>query len=75
MALLRELDPGEVGWAERVKPAERQAPRAILFHPGGTREELPLKGCATHLSAKGGFQVAIVWFLWWWGILGRRRVE
>jgi magnesium transporter len=58
VALLRELDPGEVGWAERVKPAERQAPRAILFHPGGTREELPLKGCATHLSAKGGFLYA-----------------
>jgi magnesium transporter len=58
VALLRELDPGEVGWAERVKPAERQAPRAILFHPHGSREELPLKGCATHLSAKGGFLYA-----------------
>ena len=58
MALLRELDPGEVGWAERIKPAERQAPRAILFHPDGSREELPLKGCATHLSAKGGFLYA-----------------
>lgn len=58
MALLRELDPGEVGWAERVKPAERQAPRAILFHPDGSREELPIKGCATHLSAKGGFLYA-----------------
>ncbi|PYQ65106.1 MAG: magnesium and cobalt transport protein CorA [Acidobacteria bacterium] len=58
MALLRELDPGEVGWAERVKPAERQAPRAILFHLDGGREELPLHGCAGQLAAKGGFLYA-----------------
>lgn len=58
MALLREVDPGEVGLAGRVKPTERQAPRAILFRPDGTREELPLEGCATHLSSKGGFLYA-----------------
>lgn len=58
MALLREVDPGEVGLAGRVKPTERQAARAILFRPDGGREELPLEGCTAHLSAKGGFLYA-----------------
>jgi magnesium transporter len=58
VALLREVDPGEVGWAERVKPAERRAPRAILFRPDGTRGEIPLPGCAGHLSAANGFLYA-----------------
>ena len=30
---------------------------------------------AGRLFALGVFEVAIFWFLWWWGILGRRRVE
>jgi magnesium transporter len=58
VALLREVDPGEVGLAGRVKPTERQAPRAILFHPDGSREELPIQGCAANLSARGGFLYA-----------------
>ncbi|HEV8609962.1 MAG TPA: magnesium transporter CorA family protein [Thermoanaerobaculia bacterium] len=55
MALLREVDPGEVGWAERVKPTERRPPRTILFRPDGRREEISLQGCAAHLSAASGF--------------------
>ena len=58
MALLREVDPGEVGWAERVKPTERRPPRAIVFRPDGTREELPIEGCVAHLSTGGGFLYA-----------------
>lgn len=58
MALLREVDPGEVGWAERVKPTERRPPRAVLFRPDGSREEIPLPGCASHLSATAGFLYA-----------------
>jgi magnesium transporter len=54
VALLRELDPGEVGWAERIKPAERHAPRAVVFHGDGSREDVPLKGCAAHLTATAG---------------------
>ena len=27
------------------------------------------------MVAMGLFEVAIFFFLWWWGILGRRRVE
>jgi magnesium transporter len=58
VALLREVDPGEVGWAERVKPAERRPPRAVLFRPDGARDEIPLPGCAGHLSATNGFLFA-----------------
>jgi magnesium transporter len=58
VALLREVDPGEVGLAGRVKPTERNPPRAILFRPDGGREELPLEGCSAHLSSKGGFLYA-----------------
>lgn len=58
MALLREVDPGEVGWAERVKPTERRPPRAILFQSDGSREELPIEGCLAQLTARGGFLYA-----------------
>ncbi|HEY6066270.1 MAG TPA: magnesium transporter CorA family protein [Thermoanaerobaculia bacterium] len=58
MALLREMDPGEVGWAERVKPADRHAPRAVLFRPDGTRQDIPILGCAGHLTTSGGFLYA-----------------
>jgi magnesium transporter len=58
VALLREVDPGEVGWAERVKPTERRPARAILFRSDGTREELPIEGCLTQLSSQGGFLYA-----------------
>ena len=59
MALLREVDPGEVGWAERVKPTERRPPRAVLFRPDGSLEELPIEGCLTRLSSsQGGFLYA-----------------
>ena len=58
MALLREVDPGEVGWAERVKPTARRPPRAILFRPDGSREELPIEGCLMQLTAQGGFLYA-----------------
>jgi magnesium transporter len=58
VALLREVDPGEVGWAERVKPTERRPPRAIVFRPDGTREEIPIEGCVAHLGTGGGFLYA-----------------
>ncbi len=58
MALLREVDPGEVGWAERVKPTERRSPRAVLFRPDGSQEELPIEGCLTQLASRGGFLYA-----------------
>ncbi len=52
------MDPGEVGWAERVKPTERRPPRAIVFQPDGTREEIPIQGCVAHLGTRGGFLYA-----------------
>jgi magnesium transporter len=58
VALLREVDPGEIGLAERVKPAERRPPRAVLFQPDGSQQEIPLHGCAGHLSAANGFLYA-----------------
>jgi magnesium transporter len=58
VALLREVDPGEVGWAERVKPTERRPPRAIVFRPDGTREEIPIEGCVARLGTGGGFLYA-----------------
>ncbi|HZI64927.1 MAG TPA: magnesium transporter CorA family protein [Thermoanaerobaculia bacterium] len=55
MALLREVDPGEIGLAGRVKPADRRPPRTVLFHPTeGRRDAVPLKGIAARL-ASGGF--------------------
>lgn len=55
MALLREVDPGEVGRAERTKPAERRPPKAVLFDPGGRPENVPLEGIMARLAAGGGF--------------------
>jgi magnesium transporter len=52
------VDPGEIGLAERVKPAERRPPRAVLFRPDGSHAEIPLHGCAGHLSASSGFLYA-----------------
>ena len=37
----------------------------------GAKDSLFLQG----VIFMGVFEVAIFWFLWWWGILGRRRVE
>lgn len=56
MALLREVDPGEIGLAGRVKPAERRPPRYALFDPTGARtEEVPVPGIASRLAAEGAF--------------------
>lgn len=55
MALLREVDPGEVGWAGRVKPVERRTPRSILFDARGGKESLPIEGIASRLAREGGF--------------------
>ena len=55
MALLREMDPGEVGLAGRVKPVERHAPRSVLFNASGEKEiGVPMEGIATRLA--GGDQ-------------------
>ncbi|MDQ5857761.1 MAG: magnesium transporter CorA family protein [Acidobacteriota bacterium] len=55
MALLREVDPGEIGLAGRVKPADRRPPRTVLFHPTeGRLDSVPLDGIAARL-ASGGF--------------------
>jgi magnesium transporter len=58
VALLREVDPGEVGRAERVKPTERRPPRAILFRPDGSHEDIPIRGCVARLSSSSGFLYA-----------------
>ncbi|MFN2386325.1 MAG: magnesium transporter CorA family protein [Thermoanaerobaculia bacterium] len=51
MALLRELDPGEMGVAERVKPAERHPPVTVVFENGGVwRERVPIPGVAKLLG-------------------------
>jgi magnesium transporter len=56
VALLREVDPGEIGLAGRVKPAERRPPRSALFDSTGGREEgVPVPGIAARLAAEGGF--------------------
>lgn len=56
MALLREVDPGEIGLAGRVKPAERRPPRYALFDPAGARTEgVPVPGIASRLAAEGAF--------------------
>ena len=56
MALLREVDPGEIGLAGRVKPAERRPPRSALFDPPGERTEgIPVPGVASRLATEGGF--------------------
>lgn len=56
MALLREVDPGEIGLAGRVKPVERRPPRYALFDPAGARVEgVPIPGTASRLAAEGGF--------------------
>ena len=50
MALLREVDPGEVGRADRVKPAERHSPRTVLFESGKRLEGAPLEGIKARLA-------------------------
>jgi magnesium transporter len=56
VALLREIDPGELGLAGRVKPAERNPPRTILFDASGARESgVPMDGITTRLAAGGLF--------------------
>ncbi|HLN79729.1 MAG TPA: magnesium transporter CorA family protein [Thermoanaerobaculia bacterium] len=56
MALLREIDPGELGLAGRVKPAERNPPRTVLFDGSGARESgVPMDGITTRLAAGGLF--------------------
>lgn len=56
MALLREVDPGEIGLAGRVKPAERRPPRAVLFHPTeGRVHPVPFEGIAARLASDGFF--------------------
>ena len=56
MALLREVDPGEIGLAGRVKPADRRPPRTVLFHPTeGRLDSVPLDGIAARLPSGGLF--------------------
>jgi magnesium transporter len=56
VALLREVDPGEIGLAGRVKPAERRPPRFVLFDSAGRkREGVPVAGVASRLAAEKGF--------------------
>ena len=56
MALLREVDPGEIGLAGRVKPAEKLPPRAVLFHPTeGRVHPVPFEGIAARLASDGFF--------------------
>jgi magnesium transporter len=56
VALLREVDPGEIGLAGRVKPVERRPPRTVLFDPaGGKQEGVPVVGISSRLAAEKGF--------------------
>lgn len=56
MALLREIDPGEVGLAGRVKPAERNPPRTVFFDSSGGRETgVPMEGITRRLATPGTF--------------------
>jgi magnesium transporter len=56
VALLREIDPGEVGLAGRVKPADRNPPRSVLFNGAGARETgVPMAGITSRLAAGGTF--------------------
>ena len=55
MALLREVDPGEIGLAGRVKPSDRRPPRAVLFHPTEGRLAVPLEGISARLASGGLF--------------------
>ncbi|HSD71987.1 MAG TPA: CorA family divalent cation transporter, partial [Thermoanaerobaculia bacterium] len=56
MALLREIDPGEVGLAGRVKPAERNPPRSVFFDSSGGRETgVPMEGITRRLATPGTF--------------------
>lgn len=59
MALLAEVDPGEVGLAGRVKPAERRPPKSIFFDPKeGRIEGVPFEGIAARLAEQTGFYYA-----------------
>jgi magnesium transporter len=56
VALLREVDPGEIGLAGRVKPAERRPPRCALFDSEGKKlEDVPIPGIAARLAVENGF--------------------
>lgn len=56
MALLREIDPGEVGLAGRVKPAERNPPRSVFFDASGVRETgVSMSGVTRRLATPGTF--------------------
>jgi magnesium transporter len=50
VALLRDVDPGELGVAERVKPSERHPPLTVVFEKGMKwREGVPIEGLAALL--------------------------
>jgi magnesium transporter len=56
VALLREMDPGEVGLAGRVKPVDRNPPRSVLFDAAGGRQVgVPMEGVAARLRAGDAF--------------------
>jgi magnesium transporter len=55
VSLLREVDPGEVGWAGRVKPAERRPPTAVLFDANGRSESIPIEGITARLASPDAF--------------------
>lgn len=58
MALLREVDPGEVGRADRIKPAARRPPRTVLFDENGHTEDVPVDGVKARLAGPGVFLFA-----------------
>lgn len=52
----RDLNPGEVGRADREKPALRRPPRTALFDANGRRTDgPPLEGLQNLLGEKGSF--------------------
>ena len=56
MALLHEVDPGEIGLAGRIKPVEKRPPRYVLFDSTGSKQEgVPVEGIAARLAAENGF--------------------
>jgi magnesium transporter len=55
VALLREVDPGEIGLAGRVKPVERQPPRTVLFEGRERRDGVPVEEIAARLASGGAF--------------------
>ena len=60
MGAPRHPHPGNVAWAERVRPDSRKPPRVILFDPvtGDRTENVPLEGLREKISAPKSFLFA-----------------